>query len=42
MTGVVRTNKDRHIGHPSKTPKPFHQTNYATGSPNVYANNKMA
>ena len=40
MTGVVRTNKDRHIGHPSKTPNPFHQTNYATGSPNVYANNE--
>jgi len=40
MTGVVRTNKDRHIGHKSKTPNAFHQTNYATGSPNVYANNE--
>tara|TARA_R110002020_G_C15909114_1_gene741765 strand:- start:106 stop:600 length:495 start_codon:yes stop_codon:yes gene_type:complete len=42
MPGVVRTNKDRHIGHPSSTPNPFHQTNYATGSPNVFANSEKA
>ena len=42
MPGVVRTNKDRHIGHPSVTPNPFHQTNYATGSPDVFANSEKA
>lgn len=42
MPGVVRTNLDRHIGHPSSTPNPFHQTRYATGSPDTYANNEKA
>ena len=42
MPGVVRTNKDRHIGHPSRTPNAFHQTNYATGSPDVFANSEKA
>jgi len=38
MTGMVRTNKDVHIGHASPTPNPFHQTAYAVGSPNVFTN----
>ena len=42
MPGVVRTNKDRHIGHKSNTPNDFHQTTYATGSPDVYANSEKA
>jgi uncharacterized Zn-binding protein involved in type VI secretion len=42
MPGVVRTNKDRHIGHQSVTTNPFHQTPYATGSPNVFANSEKA
>jgi len=42
MPGVVRTNKDKHIGHPSKTPNAFHQTPYATGSSNVFANSEKA
>ena len=42
MPGVVRTNKDKHIGHPSRTPNAFHQTPYATGSSNVFANSEKA
>jgi uncharacterized Zn-binding protein involved in type VI secretion len=42
MPGVVRTNLDRHVGHASPTPNPFHQTNYVVGSPNVYANSEKA
>ena len=42
MPGVVRTNLDRHIGHASPTPNPFHQTNYQSGSPNVFANSEKA
>ena len=38
MPGVVRINKDVHVGHASPTPNPFHQTAYATGSPNVFTN----
>ena len=40
MPRVTRVNKDRHIGHPSVTPNPFHRTAYATGSPNVYTNDE--
>ena len=40
MPRVTRTNKDRHIGHPSPTPNPFHRTAYAEGSENVYTNNE--
>ena len=38
MPGVVRTNKDKHVGHASPTPNPFHKTAYASGSPNVNTN----
>ena len=40
MPAVVRTNADVHVGHASPTPSPFHQTSYATGSPNVFTNNE--
>ena len=29
---------DKHVGHASPTPNPFHQTPYAVGSPNVNTN----
>ena len=35
---VCRVDADRHFGHASPTPNPFHQTNYATGSPNTFTN----
>ena len=38
MPGVARRFIDSHIGHPSFTPNPFHRTNYATGSNNVFVN----
>jgi uncharacterized Zn-binding protein involved in type VI secretion len=40
MPGQVRTNKDLHVGHASPSPNPFHQTPYAVGSPDVYANDE--
>lgn len=40
MPGVVRTNKDKHVGHASPTPNPFHQTKYVEGSADVFANNE--
>lgn len=40
MPEVVRTNVDLHVGHASPSPGPFHQTSYAVGSPNVFANNE--
>ena len=39
MPGQVRVGLDSHIGHASPTPSPFHQTSYASGSPNVFTNN---
>lgn len=39
MPAVVRVGQDVHVGHASPTPSPFHQTSYATGSPNVFTNN---
>jgi uncharacterized Zn-binding protein involved in type VI secretion len=39
MPGAIRRIQDRHIGHASPSPNPFHSTNYATGSPNVMINN---
>lgn len=39
MPGIVRTNKDTHTGH-SGNRVPYHKTFYATGSPNVFANNE--
>ena len=35
---VTRVGDDSHVGHASPTPNPFHQTAYATGSPNVFVN----
>ena len=35
---VTRVGLDKHIGHLSPTPNPFHQTAYATGSENVFTN----
>ena len=39
MPAVVRVGQDVHVGHASPTPSPFHQTSYATGSPDVFTNN---
>lgn len=39
MPGAVRVGQDVHVGHASPTPSPFHQTSYATGSPDVFTNN---
>ena len=38
--GLVRKELDKHVGHESPTPNPFHQTAYGSGSPNVFVNNK--
>ena len=38
MPEVTRVGSDKHIGHASPTPNPFHQTVYATGSNNVFVN----
>lgn len=35
---VTRVGVDRHIGHESDTPNPFHRTQYVQGSPNVFTN----
>ena len=42
MPGIVRVGLDAHIGHASLTPNPFHQTKYASGSPDVYVNGAKA
>ena len=39
MPAVVRVGQDVHVGHASPSPSPFHQTSYATGSPDVFTNN---
>ena len=36
----VRADLDKHEGHASPTPNPFHQTAYTGGSPNVSINSK--
>jgi uncharacterized Zn-binding protein involved in type VI secretion len=38
MPAVSRVDLDKHIGHASRTPNPFHRTAYATGSPDVFVN----
>ena len=38
MPEVSRVGIDRHIGHASPTPNPFHQTSYISGSVNVITN----
>jgi uncharacterized Zn-binding protein involved in type VI secretion len=42
MPAIVRKGLDKHIGHASPTPNPFHKTSYATGSSNVYVNSAGA
>ena len=42
MPGVVRSSTDKHVGHASPTPNPFHQTAYTGGSPDVIVNTKSA
>ena len=39
MPGAVRVGQDVHVGHASPSPSPFHQTSYASGSPDVFTNN---
>ena len=41
MLAVTRVG-DKHQGHASPTPNPFHTTSYVVGSPNVYVNSKKA
>lgn len=38
MPGIVRKGTDKHIGHASPTPNPFHKTSYVQGSSNVFVN----
>ena len=38
MPAIVRKGLDKHIGHASPTPNPFHKTSYITGSSNVFVN----
>ena len=38
MPEVTRVGLDTHVGHASPTPNPFHQTAYASGSPDVKVN----
>jgi len=38
MPEVTRVGTDTHVGHASPTPNPFHQTPYASGSPDVFTN----
>lgn len=38
MPAICRVGLDKHIGHASPTPNPFHSTPYAVGSDNVRVN----
>jgi len=38
MPEICRVGLDKHIGHASSTPNPYHQTPYSVGSPNVRIN----
>ena len=38
MPEVTRVGTDTHVGHASPTPNPFHQTAYASGSPDLFTN----
>jgi uncharacterized Zn-binding protein involved in type VI secretion len=42
MPGITRVGTDSHVGHASPTPSPFHQTSYASGSPDVIVNGAAA
>lgn len=35
---ISRVGLDRHIGHESMTPNPFHRTEYVQGSPDTFVN----
>lgn len=37
---ITRRLADKHIGHKSRTPNPFHKTAYSDGSPDVFVNGK--
>ena len=42
MPGVVRKDVDKHIGHSSPTPNPFHQKKYTTAAQSkVYAEGNL-
>ena len=40
MAAVTRVGVDKHVGHASPTPNPFHQNLYATGSADVITNDQ--
>lgn len=40
MPGVVRAEVDKHIGHASPTPNPFHQFSYTSSQNTVFCNGK--
>lgn len=40
--GCARTGIDRHVGHASPTPNPFHSTPYVVGYPKVLINGAPA
>ena len=42
MPGITRVGTDSHVGYASPTPSPFHQTSYASGSPDVIVNGAAA
>jgi uncharacterized Zn-binding protein involved in type VI secretion len=42
MPAISRVGKDKHIGHASATPNPYHQTPYAEGSSDVFVNGAAA
>lgn len=35
---ITRVGVDKHIGHESMTPNPFHRTSYKDGSPDTFVN----
>lgn len=41
MPGIVRLGNDKHVGHAGPN-RPFHQTSYNEGSPDVYVNGSKA
>ena len=38
MPGIIRVGTDKHVGHASPSPNPFHKTPYATGAATVFVN----
>lgn len=39
---ITRVGIDYHIGHKSRTPNPFHRTQYVQGSPDTFVNGAKA